>query len=494
MIKLVGQAQTYWLNVETLYEQRELTPIESWEDMKVKLREKYLPATYRHRLIDRWQELTQGTRTISEYIADFDEYLLRCGAREEGAITLSRFRKGLRRVYQHELFRQHVTTIEQAYQVVQVGYAAGDDLALEYQLDDELVDPAHAPSLEEVPSDTRLGVVRCILAQPKESADWRRTSIFQTYCRLGGRICRVIVDKESCINAISTRTVTRLGLVTENHPHPYHVSWVDSTTIPVQSRCLIPLRLHAYEAKIWCDVLPMEVGSIILGRPWIYDVDATLYGRTNTCVFDFGGQRITIYPSPPPAPTPTASSPSSPTPQVSSPLGASGVVDPSRPATPSTPSVARRVPTSGAPTTGSSLTPSPSILGVPPLTKLLQLITARAFEQELSGHDQEYHFSMLQRETEKLKTDIEKMRSELRYEIDKVTAGQRLDLNLERGRTRDELAKQSAETSELTNKLDREIHELRAQLEAAKYDIIKYCIGTLVSISAVGLAVIRILL
>ncbi|KAK1410459.1 hypothetical protein QVD17_36996 [Tagetes erecta] len=107
---------------------------------------------------------------------------------------------------------------------------------------------------------------------------------------------------------------------------------------------------------------------------------------------------------------------------------------------------------------------------------------------------QENHFSSLQRETEKLRNDIEKMRSELRYEIDKVNAGQRLDLNLERGRIRDELANQNQETTNLTNKLDREIHALRALLEAAKYDVIKYCIGTLVSISAVGLAVLRILI
>ncbi|XP_058098710.1 protein FMP32, mitochondrial-like [Magnolia sinica] len=115
------------------------------------------------------------------------------------------------------------------------------------------------------------------------------------------------------------------------------------------------------------------------------------------------------------------------------------------------------------------------------------------FKSEVKA-SQEHHFSVLQRETEKLRTDIERMRSELRYEIDKVTAGQRLDLNLERGRIRDELANQNAETSNLTNKLDREIHSLRAQLEAAKYDVIKYCIGTLVSISAVGLAIIRILM
>ncbi|KAJ8767178.1 hypothetical protein K2173_013575 [Erythroxylum novogranatense] len=115
------------------------------------------------------------------------------------------------------------------------------------------------------------------------------------------------------------------------------------------------------------------------------------------------------------------------------------------------------------------------------------------FKSEVQS-SQEHHFSMLQRETEKLRSDIDKMRSDLRYEIDKVTAGQRLDLNLERGRIRDELANQNAETTNLTNKLDREIHALRAQLEAAKYDVIKYCIGTLVSISAVGLAVVRILM
>ncbi|KAJ6310750.1 hypothetical protein OIU76_015463 [Salix suchowensis] len=69
----------------------------------------------------------------------------------------------------------------------------------------------------------------------------------------------------------------------------------------------------------------------------------------------------------------------------------------------------------------------------------------------------EHHFSLLQRETEKLRGDIDKMRNELKYEIDKVTAGQRLDLNLERGRIRDELANQNAETTNLTNKLDREI-------------------------------------
>ncbi|KAK4711794.1 hypothetical protein R3W88_006307 [Solanum pinnatisectum] len=124
--------------------------------------------------------------------------------------------------------------------------------------------------------------------------------------------------------------------------------------------------------------------------------------------------------------------------------------------------------------------------------EMIQESKLSKFKSEVQS-SQENHFSLLQHEIEKLKRDIEKMRSELRYEIDKVSAGHRLDLNLERGRIRDELASQNQETANLTNTLDREIHTLRAQLEAAKYDVIKYCIGTLVSISAVGLAVVRLL-
>ncbi|KAG6767862.1 hypothetical protein POTOM_026750 [Populus tomentosa] len=124
---------------------------------------------------------------------------------------------------------------------------------------------------------------------------------------------------------------------------------------------------------------------------------------------------------------------------------------------------------------------------------LIQETSLSKFKSEVQS-SQEHHFSLLQHETEKLRHDIEKMRSELRHEIDKLSAGQRLDLNLERGRIREELANQNAETTNLTNKLDGEIHGLRAQLEAGKYEVIKYCLGTLVSISAVGLAAVRILM
>uniref|UniRef100_A0A453SFD3 Uncharacterized protein n=1 Tax=Aegilops tauschii subsp. strangulata TaxID=200361 RepID=A0A453SFD3_AEGTS len=65
-------------------------------------------------------------------------------------------------------------------------------------------------------------------------------------------------------------------------------------------------------------------------------------------------------------------------------------------------------------------------------SEMLQEANISKFKSQVQS-SQENHFSLLQRETEKLRGDIDKMRSELKYEIDKVTAGQRLDLNLERG-------------------------------------------------------------
>ena len=99
------------------------------------------------------------------------------------------------------------------------------------------------------------------------------------------------------MNAISTKAVKNLGLATVPHPNPYKVSWIDSTSIPIKSRCLVQIQLQSYQEKVWCDVLPMGVSSIILGRPWLFDHDATLYGRTNSCSFMHLGKRLVIHPT-----------------------------------------------------------------------------------------------------------------------------------------------------------------------------------------------------
>ena len=43
----------------------------------------------------------------------------------------------------------------------------------------------------------------------------------------------------------------------------------------------------------------MDVGHIILGRPWIYDLDVTNFGRTNIRVFNYKDKKVKLHPLPP---------------------------------------------------------------------------------------------------------------------------------------------------------------------------------------------------
>ena len=116
-LKLVHQARLYWGNVERLARQRGDVPIVTWRAMKLRLREKYLPMSYHQRLLDQWKRLTQGNKSVAEYIAKFDEFVMRCNVDESELVTLSRFRARLREEIQKELFMREVHDLEIAYQI-----------------------------------------------------------------------------------------------------------------------------------------------------------------------------------------------------------------------------------------------------------------------------------------------------------------------------------------------------------------------------------------
>lgn len=47
-----------------------------------------------------------------------------------------------------------------------------------------------------------------------------------------------------------------------------------------------------YKNRIWCDVIRMNVGYVILGRPWLFDLDVTIHGQSNLCSFVFNRKKI----------------------------------------------------------------------------------------------------------------------------------------------------------------------------------------------------------
>ena len=43
----------------------------------------------------------------------------------------------------------------------------------------------------------------------------------------------------------------------------------------------------------------MDVGQIILGRPWIFNNDGHIYGHSNMCLFEHEGKKVKLLPSKP---------------------------------------------------------------------------------------------------------------------------------------------------------------------------------------------------
>jgi len=75
--------------------------------------------------------------------------------------------------------------------------------------------------------------------------------------------------------------INKIGLKAEPHPHPYKVSWINEAALNITQRCLVPIEFTVYKDKIWCDVVTMNVGQIILERPWLFDNNVHIYGRSN---------------------------------------------------------------------------------------------------------------------------------------------------------------------------------------------------------------------
>ena len=58
----------------------------------------------------------------------------------------------------------------------------------------------------------------------------------------------------------------------------------------------IPLSIGKYEDEILCDVLPMDAGHILLGRPWQSDRRTLHDGFTNRYSFEYKGKKTVLVP------------------------------------------------------------------------------------------------------------------------------------------------------------------------------------------------------
>lgn len=120
-----------------------------------------------------------------------------------------------------------------------------------------------------------------------------------------------------------------------------------------------------------------------------------------------------------------------------------------------------------------------------------QEMRTSSFKNEVAK-SQDLQASGLAKETERQTNFIEKMRTETRHEIDKLVASQRLDMNLEKGRIRDDLQGMRDKVTELEIKVNHDINDVKSSVEKAKNDTIKSVILILGTFSTVAFTITRL--
>jgi hypothetical protein len=157
--------------------------------------------------------------------------------------------------------------------------------------DEEFIVADHGESL----------VIRRSLHTSVKEPHWLRNNIFHTRCTVAGKVCDVIIDSGSCENVVSNYMVEKLKLLTESHPHPYKLQWLnEGSEVKVTKRCLVSFSIgQKYKDQVWCDVVPMDACHLLLGRPWQYDRRAHQDGYANTYSFIKEGIKIKLTPLPP---------------------------------------------------------------------------------------------------------------------------------------------------------------------------------------------------
>ena len=125
-------------------------------------------------------------------------------------------------------------------------------------------------------------MMRKVLLNPEKEIEdsFKRTKLFKTACKTKDKVCKMIIDSGRIDNLVSTEMVEKLDLETTTHPSPYKVSWLrKGHQVMVSQQCKVEFKIGGYKDEILCDVIPMDVCHILLGRPWQFDRNVIHDGR-----------------------------------------------------------------------------------------------------------------------------------------------------------------------------------------------------------------------
>eukprot|EP00253_Pinus_taeda_P009769 PITA_09769 len=308
--------------------------------MVSKLKAKFLPKDYHLNLFKQMQNLKQKGMSVKEYTEEFYRLNIRTGHVEDDLEEVARYINGLRgknpakegKILESKVQHSQNEAGSASNRAPQRGdfgrgrfvprgrgrgryvrcFACGKwehvqwDCPHQRSANQRNVNVAEAKeeipqpeAKEEPPEDGEsLLLKRVLLEGAKEAKEpVQRKTLFRTICKSKGKCCKLIIDSGSTDNLVSTEMVDKLKLERTVHPTPYKVSWLQKGhQIFVTEQCQVEFQIGTDKDVILCDVMPIDVCHILLGRPWQFDRNAIHDGRRNTYTLEKDGNKHTLLP------------------------------------------------------------------------------------------------------------------------------------------------------------------------------------------------------
>jgi hypothetical protein len=112
VIEFSEYAITWWDQLVTNRRRNRERPIDTWEEMKVVMRKRFVPSYYYRELYKKLQGLRQGSRSVEDYYKEMEIAMIRANVEEDREATMARFLLGLNREIHDKVEMQHYVELE----------------------------------------------------------------------------------------------------------------------------------------------------------------------------------------------------------------------------------------------------------------------------------------------------------------------------------------------------------------------------------------------
>ncbi|XP_056853173.1 uncharacterized protein LOC130502399, partial [Raphanus sativus] len=307
--------------------------VETWNEMRSKLRTRYIPTYYQRDLLKRFRKLSQGTKSVEEYFEEFEALRNKLKTRDPDETLMVQFLDGLQdriarkverqpyenfndllhfaiQVEQH-IKRKNVSTARSKTTWPPAG-SKGKSIEVENQFkknQSELSKTGQSDQLKSQAQTQWTRDITCFKCQGKGhyardcpnkrvmvlKADGEYESQDEAEVETEASDEELVdypeTDGGSCTNVASKYLVDKLGLIKTPHPRPYRLKWLnDETELKLAEQVVVSFSIGRYHDQVKCDVVPMQAGHILLGR------QAGHHGRTNVYSFCHNNKKHNLAP------------------------------------------------------------------------------------------------------------------------------------------------------------------------------------------------------